>query len=234
MAGKRKKSSNKPSQNKKAAKQEADISPQSICILFANPGYSPIAQKIFGYLDHKSQLSSRLVCHSWKEDHIDQPHFWIKKCDQIGQEFFKSWMMENRFPTCKSFIDLANGGLEKGSDAKRGLIKLLMREFKEMKKKIRDHLQDLDMHCYQVHFEKKYNLEHKSKFPSPFAPSFDFPCPFEGGCDYVGKNSIDTHVHYMSEHNIFKNYYLEGLRRRNTVLELHPASSEKMCALCQK
>ena len=35
-----------------------------------------------------------------------------------------------------------------------------MKEFVEVKKKIRDHLEKLDMHCYQVHFEKKYNLEH--------------------------------------------------------------------------
>ena len=230
MAGKRKKSCNKPSQNKKVAKkEEAKISrPQSICILFTNPGYSHMAQKIFGYLDHKSQLLSRLVCQSWKAQ-IDQPHFWIKKCDQLGQEFFKSWKAQNRIPISESWIDVANG-LEKGSVAERGLVKLLMKEFVDVKKKIRDHLEKLDMHMYQVHFEKKYNLVHKSKFPFP--PVLDFLCPFEGGCDFVGKNSLYTNVHYMSEHNIFKNYYLEELRQRNMLLELHPASSKKMCALC--
>ena len=233
MAGKRKKSSpNKPSQScKKVAKQKVEISSpnNSIHILFSNPGYLPIAEKIFGYLDLRSQLSSRLVCHSWKEDHIDRPHFWIKKCDQIGQEFFKSWMFQNRIPISRSWIDVANG-LEKGSVAEKGLVNLLMKEFVEVKKKIRDHLEKLDMHCYQVHFEKKYNLEHKSKFPFP--PSLDFPCPFDGGCDFVGKNSLHTNVHYMSEHNIFKKYYFEELRRQYTVIELHPASSTKMCALC--
>ena len=49
-----------------------------------NPGFSNISQKIFWLLDHKTQLSSRSVCKSWKK-HIDSPYFWIKKLNSKGQ-----------------------------------------------------------------------------------------------------------------------------------------------------
>ena len=49
-----------------------------------NPGLSHISENIFLYLDRQSTLSCRLVSQSWKAI-VDQPHFWIKKCDQNGQ-----------------------------------------------------------------------------------------------------------------------------------------------------
>ena len=41
---------------------------------------SLIATKIFWFLDHQDQMACRLVSPTWKA-HMDQPSFWIKKCD---------------------------------------------------------------------------------------------------------------------------------------------------------
>ena len=35
-------------------------------------------------MDHKTQLSCRSICKSWKK-HIDSPYFWIKKLNSKGQ-----------------------------------------------------------------------------------------------------------------------------------------------------
>ena len=53
---------------------------------------SLIAMKIFGFLDHEDQMACRLVSPTWKK-HMDQPSFWIKKCDQRGQtqELHDAW-----------------------------------------------------------------------------------------------------------------------------------------------
>ena len=58
-----------------------------------NPGFSNISQKIFWILNHNTQLSSRLVCKSWKK-HIDSPYLWIKKLNLKGQtkEFKNAWI----------------------------------------------------------------------------------------------------------------------------------------------
>ena len=45
---------------------------------------SLIATKIFWLLDHQDQMACRLVSPIWKA-HMDQPSFWIKKCDHRGQ-----------------------------------------------------------------------------------------------------------------------------------------------------
>ena len=48
--------------------------------------------KIFGFLDHEDQMACRLVSPTWKK-HMDQPSFWIKKCDHLGQtqEIHDAW-----------------------------------------------------------------------------------------------------------------------------------------------
>ena len=53
---------------------------------------SLIATKIFWMLDHQDQMACRLVSPTWKA-HMDQPSFWIKKCDQNGQpqELHDAW-----------------------------------------------------------------------------------------------------------------------------------------------
>ena len=53
---------------------------------------SLIATKIFWLLDHQDQMACRLVSPNWKV-HMDQPCFWIKKCDQKGQsqELHDAW-----------------------------------------------------------------------------------------------------------------------------------------------
>ena len=61
--------------------------------LMRNPGYSCIARKILWFLDHQDQMACRLVSPPWKA-HMDQPSFWIKKCDQRGQsiELHDAWI----------------------------------------------------------------------------------------------------------------------------------------------
>ena len=49
-----------------------------------NPGFSHVTEKILQSLDHKTCLSSRFVCKSWKK-HFDNPYIWIKKLNQKGQ-----------------------------------------------------------------------------------------------------------------------------------------------------
>ena len=44
-----------------------------------NPGYQHIGQLIFQYLDHKTLLSCRFVCQTWKI-FLDDPRFWLRKC----------------------------------------------------------------------------------------------------------------------------------------------------------
>ena len=74
------------SQESKKAKLEAPVEPINfINKLFNSEGFNHITEKILCFLDHKTQLSCRLVCHSWT-DRIDRdPYFWIKKCDKKGQ-----------------------------------------------------------------------------------------------------------------------------------------------------
>ena len=48
-----------------------------------NQGFLHISEKIFLLLDKKSILACRFVNPSWKNI-IDNPTFWIKKCDQKG------------------------------------------------------------------------------------------------------------------------------------------------------
>ena len=53
---------------------------------------SLIATKIFWLLSHQDQMACRLVSPTWKK-HMDQPSFWIKKCDHLGQtqELHDAW-----------------------------------------------------------------------------------------------------------------------------------------------
>ena len=95
-----------------------EVSEKPIGILFHNPGYSHIAQKILWHLDHNSQLSSRLVCHSWKT-HIDKPHFWIKKCYPSGRcQYLRD-----------AWIKIANEMMM--SDVEKYLQKILMHKYAE-------------------------------------------------------------------------------------------------------
>ena len=57
--------------------------PFDINSLLTYPGYSLISQKILWNLDHKSHLTFRLVCRSWK-NLVDRPYFWLTKCVQKG------------------------------------------------------------------------------------------------------------------------------------------------------
>ena len=50
-----------------------------------NPGLRHIGTTIFKNLDHKSLLACRLVSRSWK-GMVDDPKFWLKKCDEIGRQ----------------------------------------------------------------------------------------------------------------------------------------------------
>ena len=95
-----------------------EVSEKPIGILFHNPGYSHIAQKILWHLDHNSQLSSRLVCHSWKT-HIDKPHFWIKKCYPSGRSQYLR----------DAWIKIANEMMM--SDVEKYLQKILMHKYAE-------------------------------------------------------------------------------------------------------
>ena len=82
--------------------------------LMTNPGFSHIASNISLRLDHESQLRCRMVCQSWKAN-IDQPHFWILKCDRKGQSksLHDAW------------VDLFQD-IEKGSAIEEKAIKCLM------------------------------------------------------------------------------------------------------------
>ena len=101
---------------------EANKPPSDLNILLTNPGYSQIARNILLRLDHKSQLSCRLVSESWKA-HIDQPFFWILKCDLKGQtkKLHDAWVY--------SFQDI-----EMGSDIEEKAIKSLMQWYLSLTK----------------------------------------------------------------------------------------------------
>ena len=79
---------------------------QSMNTLMENPGFSNITEKILLHLDHKDLQACRLVCHSWKIQ-VDQPHFWIKKCNQRGQseELFNAWFDLVRRIEKQSFLE---------------------------------------------------------------------------------------------------------------------------------
>ena len=58
-----------------------------------NPGYAHIGQKILNLLNHKDQMTCRLVSPDWKAQ-MDQAYFWIQKCDKKGQskELHDAWI----------------------------------------------------------------------------------------------------------------------------------------------
>ena len=87
-----------------------------------NPGYSCIARKILWFLDHQDQMACRLVSPTWKA-HMDQPSFWIKKCDQRGQtkELHDAW------------IDLIQRIEEEGSYLEQELLECLMKWYGKIK-----------------------------------------------------------------------------------------------------
>ena len=113
-----------PITRSKKRKIEAEIQPNSskkqklqssyMNSLMKNPGFSNITEKILLHLVHKDLQSCRLVCHSWKMQ-VDQPHFWIKKCNQRGQsgDLFNAW------------FDLVRR-IEKGSFLENELVKCIM------------------------------------------------------------------------------------------------------------
>ena len=84
--------------------------------LFKSEGFKDITEKILKYLDHNSQLSCRLVCHSWK-DRID-PFFWIKKFDE------KKISKENR----NIWVEIANN-IQRGSQTEKNLVKYMMHSY---------------------------------------------------------------------------------------------------------
>ena len=47
--------------------------------IIENPGYLHIGQLIFQYLNHKTLLSCRFACQSWKI-FLNDPKFWLRKC----------------------------------------------------------------------------------------------------------------------------------------------------------
>ena len=113
-----------PITRSKKRKIEAEIQPNSskkqkhqssfMNNLMKNPGFTNITEKILLHLVHKDLQSCRLVCHSWKMQ-VDQPHFWIKKCNQRGQpgDLFNAW------------FDLVRR-IEKGSFLENELVKCIM------------------------------------------------------------------------------------------------------------
>ena len=87
-----KKSTSKPLESKRKLMIVEQAWPINCNTLINNPGFSHITSRIFGHLDHKSQLQCRLVGKSWK-NHVDQPLFWLKKLEKKGQskELSKAW-----------------------------------------------------------------------------------------------------------------------------------------------
>ena len=79
-----KKSTSKPLESKRKLMIVEQAWPINCNTLINNPGFSHITSRIFGHLDHKSQLQCRLVGKSWKK-HVDQPLFWLKKLEKKGQ-----------------------------------------------------------------------------------------------------------------------------------------------------
>ena len=99
------------------AKKEAKKEPLNIINkLFKSEGFKHITEKILKYLDHKNQLSCRLVCQSWK-DFMD-PFFWIKKFD--GKKISK----ENR----NVWLEIANN-IQRGSLTEKNLVKYMMHSY---------------------------------------------------------------------------------------------------------
>ena len=60
--------------------------------LTKNPGFLHISEKIFLFLNHDNLMNCRLVNRSWKNV-IENPIFWIKKCNQKGlsKQLYKDW-----------------------------------------------------------------------------------------------------------------------------------------------
>ena len=94
MAGKRKISKSEEHFGRKSKRTKVDKTNRAdvVTTVFDNPGFSHVAQEIFSNLEHNEQLKCRLVCKSWKT-HLDQPVFWIKKLNNLGQskKLFNSW-----------------------------------------------------------------------------------------------------------------------------------------------
>ena len=112
------------SKKAKVSTPPQEIEPFHINTLFKNPAFSHISEKILWFLDHKTQLSCRLVCQSWKAQ-IDQPRFWIKKCDQ-EKTHCDFWHAPQPKYIHHAWIEL-DGKVEKGSPAEQDFTKLLMK-----------------------------------------------------------------------------------------------------------
>ena len=83
--------------------------------IIGNPGFSTINENILLNLDHKSQMTFRQVCQSWREQ-VDQPLFWIKKLNLKSRpkKLGNVW------------IDLV-GRIQKGSDLEKEVTECLMK-----------------------------------------------------------------------------------------------------------
>ena len=115
-----KRSVSEPLESKcKPVKVEQQDGPKNCNSIINNPGFSHITSRIFGYLDHKSQLQCRLVGQSWKS-HVDQPLFWLKKLEKKGQSKNLS----------KAWCDLFQR-IEEGSSLEEELRECLMKWYDE-------------------------------------------------------------------------------------------------------
>ena len=108
--------------NQKSVKVEQQDGPANCSTIINNLGFSHITSRIFGHLDHKSQLQCRLVSQSWK-NHMDRPLFWLKKLEKKGQskDLSKAW--------CNLFQRI-----EEGSSLEEELRECLMKWFDEYHK----------------------------------------------------------------------------------------------------
>ena len=112
------------SKKAKVSTPPQEIEPFHINSLFKNPAFSHISEKILWFLDHKTQLSCRLVSQSWKAQ-IDQPRFWIKKCDK-EKTHCDLWHYPQPKYIHRAWMEL-NKKVEKGSSAEEDFTKLLMK-----------------------------------------------------------------------------------------------------------
>merc|ERR1712016_140383 len=92
-------------------KEFADLEANTI---IGNPGLPSINQNILSCLDHKSQMTFRQVCQSWKEQ-VDAPLFWIKKLN----------LKPHPKRLGNVWIDLVRR-IHKGSDLEKEVIECLM------------------------------------------------------------------------------------------------------------
>ena len=161
---------------------EANKPPSDLNILLTNPGYSQIARNILLRLDHKSQLSCRLVSESWKA-HIDQPFFWILKCDLKGQtkKLHDAWVY--------SFQDI-----EMGSDIEEKAIKCLMEWHRNLTKY---YTQERLFGISPIHIAARYGHTDIVKFIVPKVQDFNSAYPF----------NKYTPIHYAARYG-----YLEMFR----------------------